>query len=165
MAIHSVKRIIKTISIFINSSNKLVWLSTTGTSLFVGDASEQFGSVRAHPVHLQSPLFQILCRRGSAKKRSLYRRDRSITTGHRFPCVKKSACSSSGRLNCFLHGKSSDLWIILGRAFPGSLPVTLMRLCPQIQQRDCSGFAPDSLLGQSLQPAPQKRFNYAVIIT
>ena len=82
-----------------------------------------------------------------------------------FPVPKKSACSSSGRLNCFLHGKSSDLWIILGRAFPGSLPVTLMRLCPQIQQRDCSGFTPDSLLGQPLQSAPQRIFNYAVIIT
>lgn len=43
--------------------------------------------------------------------------------------------------------------------------MTYMRPCPQIQQRDCSGFAPDSLLGRSLRPAPQRIFNCVKIIT
>ena len=36
-----------------------------------------------------------------------------------FVKVEDNDVLSSGRLNCFLYGKSSDLWIILGRAFPG----------------------------------------------
>lgn len=65
-----------------------------------------------------------------------------------FPASKKPACSSSGRMMISVCGKYSDLWVVLRQAFPGEkLPVTFFCHRRQIQQRDCSGFTPDSLLG------------------
>lgn len=61
---------------------------------------------------------------------------------------KKPACSSSGRMMISVCGKYSDLWVVLRQAFPEEkLPVTFFCHRRQIQQRDCSGFTPDSLLG------------------